>query len=139
MTPDRFSVAGLHAALADSLDLITSPAGLLGKSLLTRDPTGETLQVIDELRRRERPHSEQGVWSSPDGDRALLLAETSASGSDTDGQALALALIRQRLRCRRAGGRRPRVAAERTRRIRGPGARHHRARGQAAFDSSAAR
>ncbi len=77
-----------------SLDLVNSPAGLLGKSLLTRDPTGETLLISDELAAAGAPHSEQGVWSSPDGTRALLLAETSASGSDTDGQALALARIR---------------------------------------------
>ncbi|MGA8707899.1 MAG: MMPL family transporter [Steroidobacteraceae bacterium] len=94
VTADRFSESGLHRALQASLDLINSPAGLLGKSLLTRDPTGETLQITDELAAAGAPHSEQGVWSSPDGARALLLAETSASGSDTDGQALALAQIR---------------------------------------------
>jgi predicted exporter len=94
VTPDRFSEAGLRTALAASLDLLASPAGLLGKSLLTRDPTGETLQVTDALAAAGAPHSEQGVWSSPDGARALLLAETRASGFDTDGQAQALAAIR---------------------------------------------
>jgi predicted exporter len=93
VTPERFSAAGLHAALEASLDLIGSPAGLLAKSLLTSDPTGETLQVIDQLDTGSAPHSEQGVWSSADGQRALLIAETRASGSDTDGQARALALI----------------------------------------------
>src|SRR3984957_7932461 len=38
VTPERFTVAGLHAALEESLDLIGSPAGLLAKSLLQRDP-----------------------------------------------------------------------------------------------------
>ena len=94
VTPERFSVAGLHAAIEASLDLISSPAGLLAKSLLRSDPTGETLQVIDQLDAGGAPHSEQGVWSSPDGRRALLIAETRASGSDTDGQAEALASIR---------------------------------------------
>jgi predicted exporter len=94
VTPERFSVEGLHAAIEASLDLISSPAGLLAKSLLSSDPTGETLQVIDQLDAGGAPHSEHGVWSSPDGQRALLLAETRASGSDTDGQAQALAAIR---------------------------------------------
>jgi len=93
VTAERFSAAGLHAALEASLDLIGSPAGLLAKSLLTSDPTGETLQVIDQLDTGSAPHREQGVWSSADGQRALLIAETRASGSDTDGQARALALI----------------------------------------------
>ncbi|HEY5019657.1 MAG TPA: MMPL family transporter [Steroidobacteraceae bacterium] len=94
VTAQRFSVAGLRAAIETSLDLISSPAGLLAKSLLRSDPTGETVQVIDQLAEAGAPHSEQGVWSSPDGRRALLLAETRASGSDTDGQAEALGLIR---------------------------------------------
>ena len=93
VTPDRFTETGLHAALEESLDLIGSPAGLLAKSMLTSDPTGETLQVIDQLEADRAPRSEQGVWSSPDGRRALLLAETRASGSDIDGQARALQSI----------------------------------------------
>jgi len=94
VTAQRFSVDGLRAAIESSLDLISSPAGLLAKSLLRSDPTGETVQVIDQLAQGGAPHSEQGVWSSPDGQRALLLAETRASGSDTDAQAEALSLIR---------------------------------------------
>jgi predicted exporter len=94
VTPDRFTVEGLRAAIESSLDLVNSPAGLLAQSLLRSDPTGETLQIIDQLDAGGAPHSEQGVWSSPDGDRALLLAETRAAGSDTDGQAAALTLIR---------------------------------------------
>ncbi|MFI4895510.1 MAG: MMPL family transporter [Steroidobacterales bacterium] len=94
VTPQRFSVEGLHTAIEASLDLLSSPAGLLAKSLLRADPTLETLQVIDQLEGGGAPHSEQGVWSSPDGKRALLIAETRASGSDTDAQAQALDLIR---------------------------------------------
>jgi predicted exporter len=95
VTPERFSVAGLRDAIGAMLDLASSPAGLLAKSMLRSDPTGETLQVIDQLEPGGTTHSEQGVWSSPDGQRALLLAETRASGADTDGQAQALALIRR--------------------------------------------
>jgi len=94
VTPERFSVAGLREAIGAMLDLASSPAGLLAKSMLSNDPTGEALQVMDQLEPGGTTHSEQGVWSSPDGQRALLIAETRASGSDTDGQAQALALIR---------------------------------------------
>jgi predicted exporter len=93
VTPERFTVSGLHTAIGASLDLISSPAGLSAKSLLSSDPTGETLQIMDQFDTAGTPHSAQGVWSSADGSRALLLAETRALGSDTDAQAQALALI----------------------------------------------
>jgi predicted exporter len=93
VTPERFSAAGLRAAIADSVELMASPAGLLAKSLFLSDPTGETLQVIDEFEGAAQPRREHGVWSSRDGGRALLIAQTRAAGSDTDAQARALALI----------------------------------------------
>jgi predicted exporter len=94
VTPDRFSIAGLRSAMETSLDLIDSPAGALAQPLLRADPTGETLQIIDQLDSGGAPHREQGVWSSPDGQRALLIVETRASGSDTDAQAAALRAVR---------------------------------------------
>lgn len=94
VTPERFSVEGLHGALADSIDLLASPAGLLAQRLFPVDPTGETLQVLDQLQSGAQPRLEQGVWSSRDGERALLLAQTRAAGADTDAQAHAIALIR---------------------------------------------
>jgi predicted exporter len=94
VTPERFSADGLRAAIADNLELMASPAGLLAKSLFVSDPTGETLQVIDQLEGAAQPRREQGVWSSSDGARALLVAQARAAGSDTDGQAHAIALIR---------------------------------------------
>ncbi|HWW19939.1 MAG TPA: MMPL family transporter [Steroidobacteraceae bacterium] len=90
ITPEHFSIAGLSAAISDNLDLITSPAGLLAKSLFRSDPTGETLQVIDQLESGRQLTGVEGVWSSADGQRALLLAQTRASGSDTDAQEQAL-------------------------------------------------
>ncbi len=94
VTPERFSAAGLRAAIADNLELMASPAGLLAKSLFVSDPTGETLQVIDQFQGAAQPRREHDVWSSADGARALLIAQTRAVGSDTDGQAHALELIR---------------------------------------------
>ncbi|HTT05980.1 MAG TPA: MMPL family transporter [Steroidobacteraceae bacterium] len=90
----RFSSAGLRQAIEASLALMASPAGLLLRPLFERDPTGETLQVVDQLTSGYQPHREQGVWSSRTGDQALLLAETRASGADTDAQERDLSLIR---------------------------------------------
>lgn len=94
VTPARFSADGLHAALSDSIDLLASPAGLLVKSLLPRDPTGEMVQLLGQLNSGTRPQMVDGAWASRDGARALMLMQTRASGSDTDAQQRAMAAIR---------------------------------------------
>jgi predicted exporter len=94
VTPARFSAAGLHAAIADSIDDLASPAGLLLKSLLPDDPTGEMLHILDQLERIPAPQTSNGVWVSHDGARALMVAQTAAGGSDTDAQSRAIAAIR---------------------------------------------
>ena len=93
VTAKRFDTEGLKAAIEEQLDLMTSPAGLLAESLFRADPTGETLQILDQFNAGREPGSEQGVWSSRDGQRAVLLAPTRASGSDMDAQQQALTLI----------------------------------------------
>jgi predicted exporter len=95
VTPARFSEDGLHAALSDSIDLLASPAGLLVKSLLPRDPTGEMVQLLEQLNSGTHPQLTDGAWASRDGDRALMLMQTRAAGSDTDAQEHAMAAIRQ--------------------------------------------
>ena len=95
VTPERFGADGLHAALSDSIDLLASPAGLLVKSLLPRDPTGEMLQLLEQFNSGTQPQLVEGAWASRDGTRALMLVQTRASGSDTDAQQLAMAAIRQ--------------------------------------------
>lgn len=95
VTPERFSVDGLHAALSDSIDLLASPAGLLVKSLLPRDPTGEMVQLLSHFNSDTHPPLVNDVWASRDGTRALLLMQTRASGSDTDAQQHAMLAIRQ--------------------------------------------
>ncbi len=95
VTPARFSVDGLHAALGDSIDLLASPAGLLVKSILPRDPTGEMVQLLDQLNSGTQPRMVEGAWASRDGTRALMLMQTRAAGSDTDAQQHAMAAISQ--------------------------------------------
>ena len=90
----RFTAAGLNAAIRETIDNLASPAGLLFKSLLPRDPTGELLNVIDQLQRSPQPESRDGVWASRDGTRALAVAQMQASGSDSDAQSRAIDAIR---------------------------------------------
>jgi len=90
MRPERFTVDGLHDAIAESIDLLASSAGLLLKPIITRDPTAETLQVIELFSRFRAAPTPSGLWVSRDGQRALLLVTTAASGADTDGQAAAI-------------------------------------------------
>lgn len=93
ITPERFSVDGLRAAISDSIDQIASPAGLLFKSLLPHDPTGEMLQLLDQMNTDSRPTLIDGAWASRDGNTALLLLQTRALGSDTDAQKQAMQSI----------------------------------------------
>jgi predicted exporter len=95
VTPQRFSAAGLHAALGESLDLLSSSAGLVAKNLLPRDPTGEVATLLSQLDRAALPATVHGVWASRDGQRAVLVAQTAAAGSDTDAQARAIATVRR--------------------------------------------
>jgi len=90
----RFSASGLRDAISETIDNLASPAGLLFKSLLPRDPTGELLNIVDQLQRAPGPVTRDGVWVSADGSRALAVAQTAASGSDSDAQARAVDAIR---------------------------------------------
>jgi len=94
VTPQRFSIAGLRAAIAETVENLVSSAGFLPKSLVTHDPTGEMLRIIDELARIQGPQTRDGVWVSADGARVLLAAQTVAAGSDTDAQEHAQEAIR---------------------------------------------
>jgi predicted exporter len=94
VTPQRFSVDGLHDAFSDSIDQLASPAGLLIKSLLPHDPTGEMLQLLEQMNNGNHPQLVDGAWASHDGKTALLLIQTQAAGSDTDAQQQAMAAIR---------------------------------------------
>ncbi|MDR6503438.1 putative exporter [Burkholderia ambifaria] len=95
VTPQRFSADGLHQALGDSLDLLSSSAGLVAKAMLPRDPTGEVAALVDQLDSAAQPANRDGVWASHDGTRAVLVVQTAAAGSDTDAQARAIDTVRR--------------------------------------------
>jgi len=71
VTPERFTVAGLRAAIQDTIDLLASPVGLLVKDMLPQDPTGEMVEIINQLASGGQPRTGDGVWVSGDGKRAL--------------------------------------------------------------------
>ena len=96
VTPARFTAEGLHEAIADTVDLVASSAGGIAQTLLARDPTGEVAALAAaRLAEGPRPAVEGGVWTSRDGQRALMLARTAAPGSDTDAQEAAQHAVRE--------------------------------------------
>ena len=95
VTPERFTVTGLQDAIQDTIDLLASPAGLLVKEMLPHDPTGEIVQIVGQVSGGGgAPRTADGVWVSGDGKRALIVAQTRALGSDTDGQQRAVKAVR---------------------------------------------
>ena len=86
VTPAHFEVDGMHAAISSSIDALSGDAGMTIKRLFARDPTGETLHLLDQFSGLSQPQTIDGAWASRDGTYALLLAFTRAAGSDTEAQ-----------------------------------------------------
>lgn len=87
--------AHLRDALQQRVQDLGSPAAALVEPWIARDPTLETLALVEHWQPRQEPERAFGVWFSPDRSRALLLAETAAPGFDPDAQQHALAVIEQ--------------------------------------------
>jgi predicted exporter len=95
VTAANFSPEGLHASLAESIELLASPLGMMVKPLLLHDPSGEMVHLLEQLNAGSHPAMTEGVWASPDLQRAMLLVYTRASGADIDAQQQALVTLRQ--------------------------------------------
>ena len=95
---EHFSAAGLKRAIDDTVQNLASSSGLMMKSLVPHDPTGEMLRIIDQVSKNQGPRVENGVWTSADGARTLLVAQTAAAGSDTDAQETAIEAIHSAFR-----------------------------------------
>ncbi len=93
--PERFTEAGLAEAVSETINVLSSPVGLLLKPVLAQDPTGELLALLGQLNAGAQPQTRAGVWASRDGARAMLLVQTRALGADTDGQQAAIAAAHQ--------------------------------------------
>ncbi|MBL0917733.1 MAG: MMPL family transporter [Hydrogenophaga sp.] len=89
----RFTVDGLRDAVLNAIDLVSSPAGMPFKAGFLADPTGEAFEVLMGWQSQGQPSMADGVWVSRDGTRALMLLQTRALGSDTDGQAEAMGRV----------------------------------------------
>ena len=90
----RYTEEGLRRAIGNMVDELSGSAGMLLKQLLPRDPTGETRELLGQFEGSQQPPSTEGVWSTRDGARALLLLQTRAEGSDIDAQARTLETVR---------------------------------------------
>jgi predicted exporter len=93
VTPARFTTEGLHQALEKDLSLLGSDMSGLVKQSLANDPTGEILTLLSQIRDQKQPNSRDGVWFSPDGQRALLVAQTRQPGFDIASEEKALATL----------------------------------------------
>jgi predicted exporter len=94
VTAGHFSEAALHAALLNDIFLLGSDLGMMLQQSLPGDPTDEALRLTPLLSGGQNPGgplSQDGVWFSADGARAILLVHTRAAGFDIDAQAQALA------------------------------------------------
>jgi len=81
VSAERFREQSLARALRENLERLATLEGMAFKATLARDPTGE-LRSLAEAAGQGAPASRHGVWFSGDGARALLLAQTAASGMD---------------------------------------------------------
>jgi predicted exporter len=97
LSPQTFTVPALRTALQEQQEQMASPLGLLSRTTLTRDPTGEFLALLRQLDTGTAPATRQGIWFSADGRRALLLLQTRAAGFDSQEQAVAMAAVREAL------------------------------------------
>ena len=57
------------------------------KETIPGDPTGAFLGILKDWAGQEGPAKHRGVWMSEDHTKALLVAETKATGFDADAQA----------------------------------------------------
>ncbi|MGN6384156.1 MAG: MMPL family transporter [Dyella sp.] len=85
--------AYLADQLEQRLDDLSSPAAVLLKDLLPRDPTLEVLKLAQRWSPPKSPDTREGVWFSPQNE-ALLLVQTQAAGFDPDAQQQAINGIR---------------------------------------------
>ncbi|MNR80632.1 MMPL family protein [compost metagenome] len=96
ITPEHFEAAALKSALQASAQMLASQAGTFAKTLIPLDPTGEVARIFSLWTPATQIDMHDGVWFSADNKRALLIAQTTASGMDVNAQQDILASVRQR-------------------------------------------
>jgi predicted exporter len=81
-----FTESGLHAALQNSLAELGGSAGLISKDMLASDPTGQMLQLMDQMLPSGGPAVLHGHWFSPDHRRAMMLVQLALEGTNSNAQ-----------------------------------------------------
>lgn len=89
--------AYLHRELLEREKDLASPAASLLEAWLPRDPTLETLKVLESWRPPHEPRTIDGVWFDARGKEALLVVETDAPAFDPNAQRIALDRLREQL------------------------------------------
>ena len=89
----RYTVDGLRAGIDEATSLLGTPAGGAIKSVILRDPTGETVRMAESMLPAQAPRSDGQVWISRNAARAVLIATTHADGADLDAQERTLGLL----------------------------------------------
>jgi predicted exporter len=102
VSAERFSEPSLARALRENLERLATLEGTAFKATMARDPTGE-LRSLAEAAGQGAPASRHGVWFSADGARALVLAQTAASGMDAVRQQQAADAVTEAFRLTGAG------------------------------------
>jgi predicted exporter len=93
-----FSRDQLRHSLEQRLSDLTSPLSPMVKALIPADPTGEFMKILQGWMTWAAPRRHQGVWFSSDLRRALLVAETKATGFDMESQEQLQEQIRETVR-----------------------------------------
>ncbi|MES2099876.1 MAG: MMPL family transporter [Pseudomonadota bacterium] len=89
----RFTASGLRDGIDEATSLLGTPAGVAIKSVILRDPTGETIRMAESMLPSQAPRSDGRVWISRSAARAVLIATTHADGADLDAQERTLRFI----------------------------------------------
>ncbi len=92
---EKFTAPALRTALEDQLEQLASPFGVLSRTTLARDPTGEFAAVLRGLDSGAAPQTREGVWFSKDGKRAFLILQTHAPGFNSVEQAEAVGKVNE--------------------------------------------
>lgn len=90
-----FDAPALKASLQASAQLLSSQGGAFAKQLIPMDPTGEVARIFSLWTPAAQIGMRDGVWFAADNSRALLIAQTAASGMDVNAQQEIITSIRK--------------------------------------------
>lgn len=92
---DHFSARALHEDLRRDQQMLQSSLGDAVKQLLPQDPSGEVIRIAAALAPASKATLREGVWFSADSKRALLVAQSAASGMDAVTQQANVAALQE--------------------------------------------